>query len=566
MTELCFVCRQDSADLCQSCRLVWFCARHKELHRRGEYCFPVRVEERIGVGRCLVATRNIKRGELVLWEPTYVTGPSREPGLVCLGCLKSLTGSTVFPCLQCRLPLCSATCPATSNHQVECRVLRLGVDPGKDGPTSHQEQEQRNETSERILHENPIRGKSVQKTGQGDEDRQDEYVDYCQRISGLVLPLRYLLLSDLLVNPSIELCEGQADIRLSGCEEVSELLLKALQANVVLRSEAPEGSLSRPVYSEGSPAVAVPRVWRLDEVSDRLLAAVNMVFTNSKSLSEVAGLERGAAIYSLYSILNHSCLPNTAFRILQDESIRVVATEQILEGDQIFTRYTAISIGQPRRSELLEYHWGFTCSCARCRDPTELGTWCSAIRCVYQSCQGYVLPYTTHIWRCSECEGPVGLDQVNSRLTRAERTMKNNLTSDTDANTLENTVAVLQSFLHPNHYLVTQVEYVLLRSYWMGGVLSRPVQDRVLQLADHLIHVLNLIEPGSVTMARVLKIMIPAWMEKAKQDLKAGSISEAEFGGRRDRCYRLVDQLIYCTRTCNPPLPADAKRTHSTRK
>ena len=93
--------------------------------------------------------------------------------------------------------------------------------------------------------------------------------------------------------------------------------MKALQANVVLRSEAPEGSLSRPVYSEGSPAVAVPRVWRLDEVSDRLLAAVNMVFTNSKSLSEVAGLERGAAIYSLYSILNHSCLPNTAFRILQ---------------------------------------------------------------------------------------------------------------------------------------------------------------------------------------------------------------------------------------------------------
>ena len=30
-----------------------------------------------------------------------------------------------------------------------------------------------------------------------------------------------------------------------------------------------------------------------------------------------------------------------------------MATEQILEGDQIFTRYTAISIGQPRRKLII---------------------------------------------------------------------------------------------------------------------------------------------------------------------------------------------------------------------
>ena len=32
------------------------------------------------------------------------------------------------------------------------------------------------------------------------------------------------------------------------------------------------------------------------------------------------------------------------------------------------------------------------------------------------------------LFRCSDCEGPVSLDQVNCRLTRAERSMKNNLT------------------------------------------------------------------------------------------------------------------------------------------
>ena len=42
---------------------------------------------------------------------------------------------------------------------------------------------------------------------------KEEAYDYLQRISEVVLPLRYLMLSGLLEEPNIRLCKGQADIR-----------------------------------------------------------------------------------------------------------------------------------------------------------------------------------------------------------------------------------------------------------------------------------------------------------------------------------------------------------------
>jgi hypothetical protein len=47
-----------------------------------------------------------------------------------------------------------------------------------------------------------------------------------------------------------------------------------------------------------------------------LEAARNIVFTNSKSLRDV-GLQ-GAALYSFYSLMNHSCVANSSLTISKD--------------------------------------------------------------------------------------------------------------------------------------------------------------------------------------------------------------------------------------------------------
>ena len=74
--------------------------------------------------------RDISRKEVILNETPYVYGPSREKGLVCLGCLKPV--KTFSPCPSCSLPLCSPSCGARTNHEPECRFLsrrRLRTSP-----------------------------------------------------------------------------------------------------------------------------------------------------------------------------------------------------------------------------------------------------------------------------------------------------------------------------------------------------------------------------------------------------------------------------------------------------
>ena len=76
--------------------------------------------------------RNIKKRELILTEPPFVTGPSRGRGLVCTECLKSIKISV--PCSSCHIPLCNQTCGDKANHRLECQYFQdrlLQIAPGE---------------------------------------------------------------------------------------------------------------------------------------------------------------------------------------------------------------------------------------------------------------------------------------------------------------------------------------------------------------------------------------------------------------------------------------------------
>jgi len=55
---------------------------------------------------------------------------------------------------------------------------------------------------------------------------------------------------------------------------------------------------------------------------------------------------------------------------------------------QITTRYLAPWDGQPSRSLTIIKHWKFRCQCGRCMDPTDLGTYFSAVKCNSTKCEG----------------------------------------------------------------------------------------------------------------------------------------------------------------------------------
>jgi len=73
-----------------------------------------------GVGRVLVASRDILPWEKVVCDTALVLAPTKHP--VCLGCLGPL-GPTSIPCSQCSWPVCRQECAVAVNHRAEFGVL-----------------------------------------------------------------------------------------------------------------------------------------------------------------------------------------------------------------------------------------------------------------------------------------------------------------------------------------------------------------------------------------------------------------------------------------------------------
>lgn len=126
MLDKCFLCGHDR-DLisCPKCGQVAFCGpEHGSLHSDEELeeCYPYKVDHKEGVGRCLVATRQIEAGQLIFKETPLTVGPLHETKPVCLVCWKTVDGS--YQCKKCKLPMCSLECAEAEIHTLnECFVF-----------------------------------------------------------------------------------------------------------------------------------------------------------------------------------------------------------------------------------------------------------------------------------------------------------------------------------------------------------------------------------------------------------------------------------------------------------
>merc|ERR1719495_1413505 len=84
--------------------------------------WPFSVREKDGVGRLLVAARDIDKGELIFTEEAMACGPNHTlDGDYCLNCLKPMEEPR--SCEKCGWPVCSEECETGENHSIECSVL-----------------------------------------------------------------------------------------------------------------------------------------------------------------------------------------------------------------------------------------------------------------------------------------------------------------------------------------------------------------------------------------------------------------------------------------------------------
>ncbi|KAK4326381.1 hypothetical protein Pmani_003097 [Petrolisthes manimaculis] len=130
---------------CGGCGLVHYCSKdHQKLHwsTHKEECWPVRIVTQEGKGRYLVASRDLKEGQLVMRESPVALGPTAESFPMCLGCHAMLPAPApdqdMPRCPICSWPVCGPECAATDRHLAECSVLASDT-KGIAQPTSYQQ-------------------------------------------------------------------------------------------------------------------------------------------------------------------------------------------------------------------------------------------------------------------------------------------------------------------------------------------------------------------------------------------------------------------------------------------
>lgn len=115
-----------------------------------------------------------------------------------------------------------------------------------------------------------------------------------------------------------------------------------------------------------------------------------------------------SSLYPLTGLLNHKCIPNTRHSADNQLNGRLLATRKILKDEELHVSYSQILWNTPTRQVHMALTKQFLCSCERCRDPSENGTFLAAIKCFSSACTGYILPVEpiklTSTWKCGVCK------------------------------------------------------------------------------------------------------------------------------------------------------------------
>lgn len=136
--------------------------------------------------------------------------------------------------------------------------------------------------------------------------------------------------------------------------------------------------------------------------------AFEVSVVNGNTTSSLRGL------YPLASLTNHNCVPNASHVFDGKQRMIVRAAADIMKGEEIFHSYTRLAWGSVTRRFHLLRTKHFLCNCPRCLDPSEYGTYMSAILC--KKCGDFVLPKISqnikNDWECKACKTIVESERI----------------------------------------------------------------------------------------------------------------------------------------------------------
>ncbi|KAL0274822.1 UNVERIFIED_CONTAM: hypothetical protein PYX00_002854 [Menopon gallinae] len=482
MTGPCGVCNQPSRYVCGGCKTTNYCSKeHQKLHWKSghkEQCKPIfRIEVNDVLGRHLVATRDIKAGELILQEPPLIVGPKAVSLPVCLGCHSVCQPGSSVECDGCGFPLCSVKCQLSDHHFDECRLMTEGKYKVK--------------------------------------------IEFGEKNAGYfpIVPLRCLLAKEK--NP----------------EKYKKII--NLQSHLEEKLQSPLFAL----YRKNIAHFLMEKLGLKQFDETEILTVAGILDTNAFEVGSKDVKLRG--LYNTASMIAHNCRPNTKHTFHGNDFVMAVtAISDIPAGGVIFATYTQTFWGTLERRNHLKMAKCFDCTCERCSDPSELGTYVGAIRCV--NCMtpdnfrnGPYIMSTDPLkkdamWQCENC----GHGLPGKQIFSGNETLKEEI-SRIDKKNAESLEAFMEKYgtygagvLHPRNTHAVQIKHALVQIYgnkpgYLYSELSDELLERKIDYCHELLEIVDVLEPGfSKIRGQLLNELQSAMVMQAKRQFNQGKITK----------------------------------------
>ncbi|GLV39505.1 SET and MYND domain containing arthropod-specific member 5 [Carabus blaptoides fortunei] len=514
----CAECKQPAELKCSACKLVWYCSKeHQKQHwkQHKNLCKSYEIGQSPELGRFMIASRDLTPGDLIVTESPLVFGPRPYPieegPVPCIGCSRLCPPDTSVRCQNCGWQVCDPACIGIRNplaHGQECPVLCLR----KPQPC-------------------------------------DNVHDYYRHDA--LLALRCLLLQRHGVKKWNQLFEMESHYmkRGSGTEihkTVNNRIVKYLIENFLIPVKEYESQSNLKI---------------LHDVSDDTLHKIcGIIDVNALETNQSIEM---SALYPTAVIMEHNCVPNTYHYFgddMEQYKITVRAAVPIKKGAHISTMYTHALWGTQARREHLKETKYFGCKCQRCKDPTELGTNLSTLRCLGTElgpCGGAQLPLDPlnekTEWACSKCTIKLASDQVANLVNQIGEEVDSVQANRPTVKDLEGLLEKMLTFLHPNHYHVYSVKHSLLQLYgYQQGFLPNQLSDDLLRkkatMCRELLHITEKIDPGNARLSLYFGVILHelhlASMDLIKRQWNSGNQTELVKGIREAKALLLKAQDV----------------------
>ncbi|XP_060523200.1 uncharacterized protein LOC132700097 [Cylas formicarius] len=510
----CEVCHAPTERRCSGCKAVFYCSpehqrNHWSAHKRD--CGSYEIRHCKELGRYMVAKRDLEPGDVIFVDSPLVVGPKRDEHapLVCVGCCKLLK-DVIHRCPECLWPACASNCEGLKNpslHACECQVIKLqGADP--------------------LL---------------------------CRLDVLIVLRALFLQKTDQKKWKTLLSLEDHLEERRPGTGVFEDVQQKVcyIQNNFL----AP---LRR--FEESTGQIVLPQV--SNDIVHKIYGALDV---NEYELTGSAVLE---LLYPIASISEHSCVPNCLQVIDESDNYKLTcrAASAIARGAHIKACYTDLLKGTQERQRYLRETKYFTCTCERCSDPTEMGTFFSGLVCLgteQEPCKGLQLPdqptTSNPKWVCDRCGIRLPNDDVVKFVRHLGHEVDKQMEKRPKMEELEDFLNKLLTFLHPNHYLVYRVKHSLVQLYKTEGELeiSRGFLETKLEMCEDLIWLTRKIDPGNARLGLYLAVLLYEKYQ-AQSKLLTRTIEPNDIGSWESQIQNVLKLLLQSKMALRYELQSDA--------